>query len=143
MIEMTIPTKTTMSGPPLGNWESATWEPIQIHASGITAHSEIAATAIAKTTTAPAIDRPALDGWVPSADSTIQRTEGVSGDSRWSPVKRRKGAGGAKRGKLFTKLARASTVAAREGGGEPDSNPALRTAVQKARSNSMPKDNIA
>jgi len=48
----------------------------------------------------------------------------------------------ARRGKLFTKLARAITIAAREGGGEPDNNPALATAVQKARDQSMPKDNI-
>jgi YebC/PmpR family DNA-binding regulatory protein len=67
----------------------------------------------------------------------------MSGHSKWSSIKHRKGAADAKRGKLFTKLARAITVAAREGGGDPDSNPALATAVQKARDNSMPKDNIA
>jgi YebC/PmpR family DNA-binding regulatory protein len=66
----------------------------------------------------------------------------VSGHSKWSSIKHRKGAADAKRGKLFTKLARAITVAAREGGGEPDNNPALAAAVQKARDQSMPKDNI-
>ncbi len=66
----------------------------------------------------------------------------MSGHSKWSSIKHRKAAADAKRGKAFTKLARAITVAAREGGGEPDSNPALATAVQKARDFSMPKDNI-
>jgi YebC/PmpR family DNA-binding regulatory protein len=66
----------------------------------------------------------------------------VSGHSKWSSIKHRKAAADAKRGKQFTKLARAITVAAREGGGDPDANPALATAVQKARDASMPKDNI-
>ena len=66
----------------------------------------------------------------------------MSGHSKWSSIKHKKGAADAKRGKLFTKLARAITVAAREGGGNPDANPALGLAVQKARDNSMPKDNI-
>ena len=66
----------------------------------------------------------------------------MSGHSKWSSIKHRKGAADARRGKLFTKLARAITVAAREGGGEPDNNPALAAAVQKARDQSMPKDNI-
>jgi YebC/PmpR family DNA-binding regulatory protein len=66
----------------------------------------------------------------------------MSGHSKWSSIKHKKGAADAKRGKLFTKLARALTVAARDGGGDPDSNPALGLAVQKARDNSMPKDNI-
>jgi YebC/PmpR family DNA-binding regulatory protein len=66
----------------------------------------------------------------------------MSGHSKWSSIKHRKGAADAKRGKLFTKLARAITVAAREGGGDPEGNPALATAVQKARDQSMPKDNI-
>jgi len=66
----------------------------------------------------------------------------MSGHSKWSSIKHRKGAADAKRGKAFTKLARAITVAAREGGGSPDANPALATAVQKARDASMPKDNI-
>jgi YebC/PmpR family DNA-binding regulatory protein len=66
----------------------------------------------------------------------------VSGHSKWSSIKHRKAAADAKRGQQFTKLARAITVAAREGGGDPDANPALATAVQKARDLSMPKDNI-
>jgi YebC/PmpR family DNA-binding regulatory protein len=66
----------------------------------------------------------------------------MSGHSKWSSIKHRKAAVDAKRGQQFTKLARAITVAAREGGGDPDANPALATAVQKARDLSMPKDNI-
>src|ERR1700704_4460258 len=66
----------------------------------------------------------------------------MSGHSKWSSIKHKKGAADAKRGKLFTKLARAITVAARDGGGDPDNNPALATAIQKARDASMPKDNI-
>jgi YebC/PmpR family DNA-binding regulatory protein len=66
----------------------------------------------------------------------------VSGHSKWSSIKHRKAAVDAKRGQQFTKLARAITVAAREGGGDADANPALATAVQKARDLSMPKDNI-
>jgi len=66
----------------------------------------------------------------------------MSGHSKWSSIKHKKGAADAKRGKLFTKLARAITIAARDGGGDPDGNPALATAIQKARDASMPKDNI-
>jgi len=66
----------------------------------------------------------------------------MSGHSKWSSIKHRKGAKDAKRGQLFTKLARAITVAARDGGGDPEGNPALALAVQKARDASMPKDNI-
>jgi YebC/PmpR family DNA-binding regulatory protein len=66
----------------------------------------------------------------------------MSGHSKWSSIKHKKGAADAKRGKLFSKLARAITVAARDGGGDPEGNPALATAVQKARDASMPKDKI-
>jgi YebC/PmpR family DNA-binding regulatory protein len=66
----------------------------------------------------------------------------MSGHSKWSSIKHKKGAADAKRGKLFSKLARAITVAARDGGGDPDGNPTLATAVQKAREASMPKDKI-
>jgi YebC/PmpR family DNA-binding regulatory protein len=66
----------------------------------------------------------------------------MSGHSKWASIKHKKGAADAKRGKLFTKLARAITVAARDGGADPDGNPALATAIQKAREASMPKDNI-
>jgi len=65
----------------------------------------------------------------------------MSGHSKWSTIKRKKGAEDAKRGKIFTRLARDITVAARHGG-DPNSNPALRTAVDKARGANMPKDNI-
>jgi YebC/PmpR family DNA-binding regulatory protein len=66
----------------------------------------------------------------------------MSGHSKWSSIKHKKAAADAKRGQQFTKLARAITVAARDGGADPDGNPALATAVQKAREASMPKDNI-
>jgi YebC/PmpR family DNA-binding regulatory protein len=66
----------------------------------------------------------------------------MSGHSKWSSIKHKKAAADAKRGKQFTKLARAITVAAREGGGDPAGNPTLATAVQKAKDLSMPKDNI-
>jgi YebC/PmpR family DNA-binding regulatory protein len=66
----------------------------------------------------------------------------MSGHSKWSSIKHKKGAADAKRGQLFTKLARAIQVAARDGGADPNGNPALATAVQKAREASMPKDNI-
>ncbi|MCZ7584260.1 MAG: YebC/PmpR family DNA-binding transcriptional regulator [Deltaproteobacteria bacterium] len=66
----------------------------------------------------------------------------MSGHSKWSTIKRKKGANDAARGKLFTKLIKELTVAARHGGGDPNANPRLRTAVDKAKANSMPKDNI-
>jgi YebC/PmpR family DNA-binding regulatory protein len=66
----------------------------------------------------------------------------VSGHSKWSSIKHKKGAADAKRGQLFSKLSRAIIVAAREGGPDPDGNSALATAIQKARDSSMPKDNI-
>ena len=66
----------------------------------------------------------------------------MSGHSKWSSIKHKKGAADAKRGKLFSKLSRAIIVAAREGGPDPSGNLALQNAVEKARSYSMPKDNI-
>jgi YebC/PmpR family DNA-binding regulatory protein len=66
----------------------------------------------------------------------------MAGHSKWAQIKHKKAATDAKRGKQFTKLARAITVAAREGGGDPDGNATLATAIQKARDYSMPKDNI-
>jgi len=66
----------------------------------------------------------------------------VSGHSKWSQIKRQKGANDAKRGALFTKLTREIITAARQGGGDPDANYRLRIAVDKARANSMPADNI-
>ena len=66
----------------------------------------------------------------------------MSGHSKWSSIKHRKGAADAKRGELFSKLSRAIIVAAKEGGPDPDGNLALQNAIEKARSYSMPKDNI-
>lgn len=66
----------------------------------------------------------------------------MSGHSKWSTIKRKKGATDAKRGQLFTQLARYITIAAREGGGDPDTNFTLRLAIDKARASNMPKDNI-
>jgi YebC/PmpR family DNA-binding regulatory protein len=66
----------------------------------------------------------------------------MSGHSKWSTIKRKKGAADAKRGAIFTRLTRELVLAAREGGGDPDSNFRLRLAVDKARSENMPKDNI-
>jgi YebC/PmpR family DNA-binding regulatory protein len=66
----------------------------------------------------------------------------MSGHSKWATIKRKKGAADAKRGQLFSKLSRAIIVAAKEGGPDPDANSALANAIQKARDNSMPKDNI-
>jgi YebC/PmpR family DNA-binding regulatory protein len=66
----------------------------------------------------------------------------MSGHSKWSTIKRKKGAEDAKRGRIFTRVAREVALAARVGGGDPDTNPSLRLAVDKARAANMPKDNI-
>jgi len=66
----------------------------------------------------------------------------MAGHSKWAGIKHKKAIVDARRGKLFTKLARAITVAAKEGGGDPEGNPRLALAIQKARDASMPKDNI-
>lgn len=66
----------------------------------------------------------------------------MSGHSKWSTIKRKKGAADAKRGQLFTRLAREIAIAAREGGGDLDANFKLRLAVDRARRENMPKDNI-
>jgi YebC/PmpR family DNA-binding regulatory protein len=66
----------------------------------------------------------------------------MAGHSKWAGIKHKKAIVDARRGKLFTKLARAITVAAKEGGGDPEGNPALSLAIQKAKDASMPKDNI-
>jgi YebC/PmpR family DNA-binding regulatory protein len=66
----------------------------------------------------------------------------MSGHSKWSTIKRRKGATDAKRGKIFSKLIKEITVAARMGGGDPNANPRLRTAIAAAKAENMPKDNI-
>ena len=66
----------------------------------------------------------------------------MSGHSKWAQIKRQKGANDTKRGQIFTKLAREITIAARQGGGDPDTNFRLRLAVQRARGMNMPADNI-
>ena len=66
----------------------------------------------------------------------------MSGHSKWSTIKRKKGAADAKRGAIFTKLGREVTIAAREGGGDPDSNFRLRLVIDNCRQANMPKDNI-
>ena len=66
----------------------------------------------------------------------------MSGHSKWSTIKRKKGAQDAKRGALFGKLSKVITVAARDGGGDPEMNPQLALAIQKAKYNNMPNDNI-
>src|SRR3954470_3280583 len=66
----------------------------------------------------------------------------MAGHSKWAGIKHKKAIVDSRRGKLFTKLARAITVAAKEGGGDAEGNPRLALAIQKARDASMPKDNI-
>jgi YebC/PmpR family DNA-binding regulatory protein len=66
----------------------------------------------------------------------------MSGHSKWSSIKHKKGAADAKRGKVFTKLIKEITVAARLGGGDPDGNPRLRSAIAAAKAENMPKENI-
>jgi YebC/PmpR family DNA-binding regulatory protein len=73
---------------------------------------------------------------------TLSTIEPMSGHSKWASIKHKKAVVDSRRGKLFTKLARAITTAARDGGGELEGNPALQLAVQKAKDASMPKDNI-
>src|SRR5438034_282327 len=66
----------------------------------------------------------------------------MSGHSKWHSIKHKKGAADAKRGKIFTRLIKELTVAARAGGGDPDMNPRLRTIIADAKQNNMPADNI-
>ena len=66
----------------------------------------------------------------------------MSGHSKWNSIKHKKGAADAKRGKLFTRIIKELTVAARDGGGDPDSNPSLRTVIADAKAANMPADNI-
>jgi YebC/PmpR family DNA-binding regulatory protein len=66
----------------------------------------------------------------------------MSGHSKWSTIKRKKAAADAKRGAIFTRLAREITIATREGGGDPNTNFALRLAIERARTSNMPKGNI-
>lgn len=66
----------------------------------------------------------------------------MSGHSKWSTIKHKKAAADAKRGKVFTRIAKELTIAARDGGGDPTFNPALRLVLDKAKASNMPKDNI-
>ena len=66
----------------------------------------------------------------------------MAGHSKWANIKHRKGAQDAKRGKIFTKLIKEITVAARIGGGDPETNPRLRQGIDKAKNENMPKDTI-
>src|SRR4030042_4715577 len=66
----------------------------------------------------------------------------MSGHSKWATIKRKKAAIDAKRGKMFTRLIKEITIAARHGGGDPDGNPRLRLAVDNAKAANMPADNI-
>jgi YebC/PmpR family DNA-binding regulatory protein len=66
----------------------------------------------------------------------------MSGHSKWASIKHKKGALDAKRGKIFTKIIRELTVSARQGGGDPNTNPSLRTIIAKAKASNMPQDNI-
>lgn len=66
----------------------------------------------------------------------------MSGHNKWSKIKNKKGSEDARRGKIFTKLGRAIAVAVREGGADPDYNPSLKSAIEKAKAENMPNDNI-
>ncbi len=66
----------------------------------------------------------------------------MSGHSKWATIKRKKAATDAARGKVFTKIIKEITIAARDGGGDPDGNPRLRLAIQSAKASNMPQDNI-
>ena len=66
----------------------------------------------------------------------------MSGHSKWATIKHKKGAADAKRGKIFTTLIKEITIAAKAGGGDPDGNPRLRTAIAAAKAENMPNDNI-
>src|SRR6267154_6099014 len=66
----------------------------------------------------------------------------MSGHSKWATIKHKKGAADAKRGRVFTRIIKEITVAARAGGGDPDANPRLRTIIAEAKAENMPADNI-
>src|SRR5438445_2466106 len=74
--------------------------------------------------------------------TTLRKTSGMSGHSKWHSIKHKKGATDAKRGKLFTKFIKEITVAARTGGGDPDANARLRKAILDAKAGNMPNDTI-
>lgn len=81
------------------------------------------------------------DGYLLSNWKTVKGGK-MSGHSKWATIRRKKGALDAKRGAVFTKLAKEISVAAKEGGGDPEGNPRLRLAIMKAKGSNMPKDNI-
>src|SRR5436190_2510389 len=83
-----------------------------------------------------------MPGRASSPGPTGPKISAMSGHSKWASIKHKKAVTDARRGQLFTKLARAISVAAREGGGDPDANYTLAAAIEKARSYSMPKENI-
>ena len=66
----------------------------------------------------------------------------MSGHSKWATIKRKKAATDSARGRVFTKIIKEITISARDGGGDPDGNPRLRLAIQNAKANNMPQDNI-
>src|SRR3954452_15432664 len=78
----------------------------------------------------------------PTATPVVYAEEFMAGHSKWANIQHRKGRQDAKRGKVFTRLIKEITVAARMGGGDPDMNPRLRLAVDRATDQNMPKDNI-
>src|SRR5437660_2825644 len=74
--------------------------------------------------------------------SSLREVTTMSGHSKWATIKHKKGALDAKRGKIFTRLIKEITMAAKSGGGDPDGNPRLRTAILAAKAENMPADNI-
>ena len=79
---------------------------------------------------------------IATGSSDLGMTENMSGHSKWHKIQHKKGAADARRGGLFTKLLRGVTVAAQQGGGDPETNFALRLAMEKARFGNVPKDNV-
>src|SRR3990172_802591 len=73
---------------------------------------------------------------------SVEPSRAMSGHSKWSQIKRQKGVTDVRRSQLFTKLGREITVAARQGGADPETSPRLRLAIEKAREANMPQDNI-
>jgi len=86
--------------------------------------------------------RPAQNGSLKPAKIKIKREFFMSGHSKWATIKHKKGATDAKRGKIFTRLIKEITIAAKGGGGDPDGNPRLRTAILAAKAENMPAENI-
>jgi YebC/PmpR family DNA-binding regulatory protein len=85
---------------------------------------------------------PALGALQRLAANPNKKREAMSGHSKWATIKHKKGAADAKRGKVFTRLIKEISIAAKQGGGDPDGNPRLRTAIAAAKAENMPADNI-